>query len=102
MDIENYLTGEEKRQMESLMEKAAERRRQSRGREGDGEAPGMYFQFRIGIGKKPEENAGQGAEDDGELRLLLRQLYKYCKKHGYDEPQEIQTWLQETDEELPY
>lgn len=100
MDIENYLTGEEKKQMESLMKKAAERRRQSTGKP-DGEASGMYFEFKMGVGKNPKEIVQQRTEDDGELQNLLGQLYDYCKAHGYDRQQEDPPWMHEIDEELP-
>lgn len=100
MDIENYLTGEEKKQMEGLMKKAAERRRQRTGKS-DGEAFGMYLEYRFKMEKKPEECAGQKAEDDGELRDLLGKLYNYCKRHGYDGQQEEPAWMNEIDEELP-
>lgn len=100
MDIQNYLTGEEKRQMESLMKKAAERRRQSTGHP-DGETFGMYLECRFKIEKGPEEIVRQKAEDDGELRNLLGQLYDYCKTHGYDNSQEDPPWFNGIDEELP-
>ena len=102
MDIENYLTAEEKKQMEGLMKRAAERRRQSTGKEEDGEVPRMYFQFQIGIGKKPEEIVQQKTDCDEELRNLLGQLYRYCKAHGYDGQQEDPPWMHEIDEELPF
>lgn len=100
MDIQNYLTGEEKRQMESLMKKAAERRRQSTGKP-DEEVSGMYFEYRFKIEKRLEECSEQKAEDDRELRDLLGKLYNYCKRHGYDGQQEEPAWMNEIDEELP-
>lgn len=100
MDIENYLTGEEKKQMEGLMKKAAERRRQSIGKS-DGEAFGMYLECRFKVEKGLEECSGQKAEDDGELRNLLGQIYDYCKAHGYDGQQEDPPWFNGIDEELP-
>lgn len=100
MDIENYLTGEEKKQMESLMKKAAERRRQSTGKP-DEEVSGMYFEYRFKIEKRLEECSEQKAEDDRELRDLLGKLYNYCKRHGYDGQQEEPAWMNEIDEELP-
>lgn len=100
MDIENYLTGEEKKQMESLMKKAAERRRQSTGKP-DGEVSGMYLECQFKIEKRSEEIVRQKAEDDGELRNLLGQIYDYCKAHGYDGQQEDPPWFNGIDEELP-
>ena len=101
MDIENYLTGEERRQMEELMRKAAERRRERTGNP-DGEVSGMYFEFRMGVGIKPEENVQQKPDCDEELRNLRRQIYNFCKTHGYDKPQEEQPWWEGVDEELPF
>ena len=101
MDIENYLTGEERRQMEELMKKAAERRRERTGNP-DGEVSGMYFEFRMGVGKRPEEVVQQTTEDNGELRNLLGQLYDYCRTHGYDNSQEEQPWWEGVDEKLPF
>lgn len=100
MDIENYLTGEEKKQMESLMKKAAERRRQSTGKQ-DGETFGMYLECQFKIEKGPEEIVQEKAEDDKELRDLLGKLYDYCRAHGYDNSQEDPPWFNGIDEELP-
>lgn len=100
MQLNDYLTGEEKRQMESLMKKAAERRRKRTGKL-DGGVSGMYFEFRMKVGKRPEEIVQQRTEDDGELQNLLGQLYDYCKAHGYDRQQEDPPWMHEIDEELP-
>ena len=100
MQLNDYLTSEEKKQMEGLMKKAAERRRQSTGHP-DGETFGMYLECRFKIEKGPEESVRQKAEDDGELRNLLGQLYDYCKTHGYDNSQEDPPWFNGIDEELP-
>lgn len=100
MELNEYLTGEEKRQMEGLMKKAAERRRRHTGKP-DGEAFGMYLECRFKVEKGPEECSGQKAEDDMELRDLLGKLYNYCKGHGYDGQQEEPAWMSGIDEELP-
>jgi len=100
MQLNDYLTGEEKKQMEGLMKKAAERRRQNTGKP-DEEVSGMYFEYRFKIEKRLEECSEQKAEDDRELRDLLGKLYNYCKRHGYDGQQEEPAWMNEIDEELP-
>lgn len=83
MELNDYLTVEEKEQMEGLMKKAAERRKKSKGGAGE-EMSFLYVQCQYESRKEADEETDKKRADfDAELRSLMNQVCGFCQRHGY-------------------
>lgn len=100
MDMVDYLTAEEKQQIEGLMQKAAERRKKSKGETSE-EVSFLYFQCRAENGKKADETV-QRADYEDDLENVLEQVCGFCQKYKFcDSRKKCGEYLPE-DEELPF
>lgn len=102
MDLSNYLTREESEQMERLMKKAAERRRQDKGKTDD-EMSFLFMYMQYKSREQPDgEVVGRGKDFDADLDYVTEQLCKFCQKYRLcDSRKKCGEYMGE-DEELPF
>lgn len=102
MEMSNYLTPEEKDQMEELMKKAAERRKKNVGA-GDGSMSFIFWQFQYESKNQADgEDAKKKAGFETELKALMNRACKFCQRHGYCEDNIKCRIYDDDDEELPF
>jgi len=77
MNLKDYLTGEERRQMDALLGKAAERRKEKEGC--NGQFIMMACQCGCGQASQSEEERDNFPNDMGNL---FGQICEFCKKHN--------------------
>lgn len=102
MDLNNYLTREEREQMEGLMKNAAERRRQDKGKPAD-EVTFLFMQMQYKCREQLDgELIGRGEDFDADLENVTEQLCKFCQKYRLcDSRKKCGEYMAE-DEELPF
>lgn len=102
MDLSNYLTSEESEQMERLLQKAAERRQQDKGKTDD-MVIFLYMQMQYKSREQPDGKVvGRGEEFDVDLENVTEQLCKFCQKYRLcDSRKKCGEYMAE-DEELPF
>ena len=102
MELKNYLTLEEREQMEKLVQKAEERSRTNTATD-DGSMSFMFWQFRCENKKKPNvEKAKNKVEFETELKSLMEHACRFCQRNGYCEDNIKLRMYDEDDEELPF
>lgn len=84
MNEMDFLTPEEKEQMQSLMAKAAERMRKSERNNSDNESHQFLFLHCQCECRKQMERKEQIKEEFAQdVRTLLDQICTFCRKHGF-------------------
>lgn len=98
MELNEYLTKDEREQMESLMKKAAERRKKDNG-EADEEVSVLYFQYQYGSRKQTDEKK---ADYETDLENVMEQVCNFCQKYKLCDSRKKCREYDEDDEELPF
>ena len=77
VDLNDYLTGEERRQMDKLLEKAKERMREN-GEEG---CSGQFIMMSCQCCGQTSQSDEKRDNFPNDMENLLRQICDFCKKH---------------------
>lgn len=104
MEVNDYLTAEEKQQMEKLMKKAAERRKKGREKtdSADEAVSFLYVQCEYERKQTDEKAAREKAEYEADLRNLADQVCSFFQRYGYCSICGRYKEDEEVDEELPF
>ncbi|WP_336533972.1 hypothetical protein [Bacteroides acidifaciens] len=83
MELFNYLSEEEKHQMEDLMQKAVERRGRDNGKEDETVSCTFYHLQYDNRKRTDDEAAGRRTCYETDLRCLVDQVCGFFQRHGY-------------------
>lgn len=83
MDEMDFLTPEEKEQMQSLMAKAAERMRKSKEETSNESHQLLFLHCQCECRKQMERKEQIKEEFSQDVRTLLDQICTFCRKHGF-------------------
>lgn len=85
-ELRNYLTPKEFEQLDSLVKKAEERRK-NEGKEEEGESGSCFLMLQCQCecirGMSDEEDLKEEIDLMNDLEKTLQRLCRYCKGHGY-------------------
>lgn len=103
MRMNEYLTPEETKQMEELMQKAIQRRGENIEND-DGLRSFMLWKFEYGVKEKQEDTENAKKKDDFEkdLKCLMEHACRFFRRNGFCEDRRKLRIYDEDDEELPF
>lgn len=99
--MNGYLTVEEKRQMEEIMQRAAERMKNSRG-EKDGAMEFLLLHCQCESKKQMEAENSEAEEYEADVRRLLEQACSFCRRRNYGICNRNKEESEKVDKELPF
>lgn len=102
MDEMDFLTPEEKEQMQSLMAKAAERMRKSKEETSNESHQFLFLHCQCECRRQMERKEQIKEEFAQDVRTLLDQICTFCRKHGFPVCKQESSGDEEDELPLPF